>query len=80
MQCGSPVITSNVGSMKEIAGGASILIDPESVESISEAIEKILKSTTFRSELKTNSLRRSGDFSWDKTALQTLVAYHSLLE
>ncbi len=77
MACGAPVITSNVGSMKEIASGTAFLCDPLSVESIAEAMLKITKED--QNELRQKSLVRAGDFSWDKTALQTLEAYHSLL-
>jgi len=77
MACGAPVITSNIGSMKEIASGAAFLCNPESVESIAEAMLKITKED--QNELRQKSLVRAGDFSWDKTALQTLEAYHSLL-
>lgn len=78
MACGAPVVTSNIGSMKEIAGGTALLCDPESVESMAEAMVKITKEDL--SELRQKSLVRAGDFNWDKTALQTLEAYHSLLE
>lgn len=80
MSCGVPVITSNVGSMKELAGGYSVLIDPESTDSIAEGILKVLKSDSLKNELKTKGLKRSGEFSWDKTALQTLDIYHHLSE
>lgn len=79
MSCGTPVITSNVGSMKEIASGASVLIDPESPESITNGILNVLKSASLRDELKVKGLKRSGEFSWDKTTLQTLEAYRSIL-
>ena len=77
MACGTPVITSNIGSMKEIASGTALLCDPLSVESIAGAMLKITKED--QNELRQKSLVRAGDFSWDKTALQTLEAYHSLL-
>lgn len=80
MSCGCPVVTSNTGSMKEISGNASILTDPESVESIMEAMEKLLKSNTLKNDLKVRGIKRAGEFSWDKAALQTLEAYRSLLD
>ena len=76
MACGAPVITSNVGSMKEIASGTALLCDPQSVESIAEEMLKITKADI--NEFKQKSLVRAGNFSWDKTALQTLEAYNSL--
>jgi len=78
MACGAPVVTSNIGSMKEIASGVAFLCNPESVESIAGAMLKITKED--QNGLRQKSLVRAGEFSWDKTSLQTLEAYHSLLE
>ena len=80
MACGCPVVTSNLGSMKEIAAGSSVLIDPGSVGSIADGISKVLRSDKLREELRIKGLKRVGDFSWEKTALQTLEVYRSLLE
>jgi len=80
MACGCPVITSDRGSMKEISGEAAVLIDPVSVKSISGAIAKICTDSNFRTKLSQQSLKKSGEFSWDKTALQTLEVYRTILE
>ncbi len=77
MASGCPVITSNIGSMKEITGSAAILCDPESIESISQSLIKVLKED--EKDLRMKSLQKAGEYSWDKTALQTLEAYHSLV-
>jgi len=79
MACGCPVITSNIGSMKELAAGFSILVNPQNTDSIADNILKLLKSSELRQELKIKGLKRSGEFSWEKAALQTLEAYRGLL-
>ncbi len=78
MACNCPTVTSNVGSMKEVAGGAAVLAEPESVESIAGAISKILRNRKVQEELKIKGLKRAGEFSWEKTALQTLECYRLL--
>ncbi|RJR24529.1 glycosyltransferase family 1 protein [Candidatus Microgenomates bacterium] len=78
MSCGTPVITSEVGSMKEIAEGVGLLVNPQSVESIAGAISKITRSEKLREELKVKSLKRAGDFSWEKAALQTMEIYRQV--
>lgn len=78
MSCGTPVITSDIGSMKEIADGFGLLVNPESVESIAGAISKINRNEKLREELKIKSLKRAGDFSWEKAALQTMEIYREL--
>jgi glycosyltransferase involved in cell wall biosynthesis len=80
MNCGAPVITSNLGSMKEIAGGAALLVDPERVEDIAAAISKVLRSKEVKEKLKLAGEKRAKDFSWEKTALQTLEAYRQLTD
>jgi glycosyltransferase involved in cell wall biosynthesis len=50
MVCGTPVITSNLGSMKEIAGDAALLVDPYSTREIKEAIIAIVSNSSLQSE------------------------------
>ncbi|MBQ4547986.1 MAG: glycosyltransferase family 4 protein [Bacteroidales bacterium] len=66
-KCDTPVITSNVTSMPEVAADAALLVDPFSVESIADAMEKVLDEEV-RNELIENGRRRREDFSWDKAA------------
>ena len=68
MQCGTPVITSNVTSMPEIAKNAALITDPYSISSISDAMENMAKNTSLRKELIQKGLERAGDFSWNQTA------------
>ena len=78
MACGCPVITSNLGSMKEIAGESALLIEPENVESIVGAISKICRNKKVSEELKIKGFKRAGEFNWQKTASQTLEVYRAL--
>ena len=78
MSCGCPVITSNIGSMKEISGEAALLIDPLSVDNIAGVISKLCRNQKLKKEMVLKGSKRAGEFSWDKTALQTLDLYHSL--
>lgn len=64
----TPVITSNVTSMPEVAGGAALLVDPFSVESISDAMIKISSDEKLRQTLIENGIKRAKDFSWQKSA------------
>lgn len=80
MACGCPVITSETGALKEIAGKEAILVDPENIEDIVVAISKVCRNEKIRKEMVLGGLKRSGEFSWEKTALQTLEAYRSVLE
>jgi len=67
-RCGTPVITSNVTSMPEVAGDAALLVDPFDPESISLALYKIYQYNTMREELTQRGHDRQDLFTWQKTA------------
>ena len=66
-KCGTPVITSNVTSMPEVAGDAALLVDPFSEDDIAEAMAKVLDENV-RKELIEKGRVRAMDFSWDHAA------------
>lgn len=68
MNCDIPIITSNITSMPEVAQDAALLVDPFSIESISNAMLYIYKDEDMRNQLIEKGRKRKLDFSWDKTA------------
>lgn len=70
MSCDVPVITSNISSMPEVAGDAGILVDPYSVNAITEAMKKISSDTTLRHSLIEKGRVQQKKFSWEKTGDQ----------
>ena len=64
----TPVITSNITSMPEIAGNAALLINPYSVEQIAEAMYCLYSDDQLRSELINKGVARKDIFTWDRTA------------
>lgn len=66
-KCNTPVITSNVTSMPEVANDAALLVDPFNEESIADAMEKILDEEVRNDLIEKGRIRRQ-DFSWDKAA------------
>ena len=64
MQAGVPVITSNRSAMREIAGDAALLVDPESVEEIGDAMSSICENQLLTESLISKGLQRAGHFSW----------------
>jgi glycosyltransferase involved in cell wall biosynthesis len=70
--CEVPVVTSNTSSMPEAAGGAAILVNPINTNSIADGIEEALSKPK---TLITKGLKRVLDFSWRKTATETLKVY-----
>ncbi|NJM89591.1 MAG: glycosyltransferase family 4 protein [Hydrococcus sp. RU_2_2] len=72
MACGTPVITSNLSSLPEVAGSAALLIDPYNVGELAEAMQAVVEDEELRSRLSSLSLKRSGQFSWEKTGKATV--------
>lgn len=72
MACGTPVITSSTSSMPEVAGDAAELVDPHSVDALSNALLHLLKDGRRRHELVQKGLRRAAEFTWDRTSRLTL--------
>jgi glycosyltransferase involved in cell wall biosynthesis len=80
MACGAPVITSNNSSMKEVSGEAAVLVDPESVREITQAMTRLAEDSSLRAQLSEKGLKRASEFSWKKTAELTMDAYAEILE
>ncbi|MDJ0660146.1 MAG: glycosyltransferase family 1 protein [Crocosphaera sp.] len=72
MGCGTPVITSNLSSLPEVAGDAALLINPYNVEELTTAMEKIATDDEMRSQLKRLGLQQAKKFSWEMTGQKTL--------
>jgi len=68
MACGTPVITSNFGAMKEVANNAALLINPNNPIEISEGIHRLINDENLRQRLINKGLERVKMFSWTKTA------------
>lgn len=67
-RCGTPVITSNITSMPEVAGDAALLCDPYDVGSIAAAMENMASDQNLRETLINKGLERSRIFTWDAAA------------
>lgn len=79
MACGTPVITSNVSSLPEVAGDASMLINPKSVNEIYQTIDKMLKDHSYTQELIIKGYEQVKHFTWEKSARHLLEIYESVL-
>lgn len=67
MACGAAVITSQQSSLPEVAGEAALLVNPESVEAIYQALDQVWRDPALRQQLQQKSLARAAQFSWQQT-------------
>lgn len=75
MACGCPVISSDRTSIPEVVGKAALLVDPESVEAMAEAIARVLRDADLARALREGGLARSRELTWERTARLTLAVY-----
>jgi len=79
MKCGTPVITSDISCMPEIAGGAALLCDPNSPDSIAQKMSDVANSPDNNEALVTQGLERAEVFSWDITAEKLWISMEKVL-
>ena len=72
MAAGTPVITSGVSAMPEIAGGAAMLVDPRSETELRDAMRNLLTSPGRRMEMSRRGRENARRFSWTECARQSL--------
>ncbi len=75
-----PVVSSNKASLPEIFVDAAIYFDPENIEDMIKAMEKVLKDSILRDDLIKKGKERIAQFSWEKMAQQTLDIYNAVLK
>ncbi len=80
MACGTPVVVSNVSSLPEIVGEAGIKVDPTDVDGLTAALDEIITDDQLAARLGRLGLERAGQFSWQKTATETLAVYREAAE
>jgi len=78
MNCGCPVIASNISSIPEVVGDAGILINPEDTEAIASALEVLLDDKV-RHKYISQGLERAMLFTWEKTAQKHIDIYQYLV-
>ena len=67
MASGTPVITSNISSMPEVAGNAGMLVDPFNENEIFEVYKKILSDDELKKEMVQKGLEQAKKFEWKKS-------------
>jgi glycosyltransferase involved in cell wall biosynthesis len=79
MACGCPGVTSNGGSLAEVAGDGAQVFDPMDVKGMSQAIANLLCSPEQRRLWGSRALARAKCFSWRKAAEETIAVYRKVL-
>ena len=75
MACGTPVLTSRVTSLPEVAGDAAVIVNPASIDEIAEGMVQIETRPDFRDDLIKRGLERASIFTWENCARATIEYY-----
>ena len=79
MACGTPVVTSNVSSLPEVAGDAAITVAPRNIDDLANAIFSILTDANIANDLVRKGLERAKEFTWERAARQLQSVYADVL-
>ena len=79
MACGTPVITSNVSSLPEVAGDAAVMHDPMDTDAHRNAMKRFIDDEEFWLEKAAASLKQAALFSWEKCANETIAVYRAAM-
>lgn len=77
MACGCPVIVSPRGALAEVVGDAAYIVNPEQIDSIRLAMQRVATDDVARAQLRKAGLERAALFDWHRTATETLRVYEN---
>jgi alpha-1,3-rhamnosyl/mannosyltransferase len=80
MACGTPVVTSNVSSLPEVAGDAAVMMqDPLDTDALQNAMKRLIDDRAFWLQKAAASLKQAALFSWERCAKETIAVYRRAL-
>lgn len=79
MRCGTPVISSNIKGLKEVAGDAALYCDPYDIEDIKNKIELLLKDNVLRENMVNKGKIQSSKFNWKDSALEHMKLFEKVI-
>jgi glycosyltransferase involved in cell wall biosynthesis len=80
MACGTPVIASDRSALPEVVGNAGLLIDPEDVAALAQAMAGLLRDDSRRAALSRAGQAQAAKFTWPGMAQQLLALYRQILK
>ncbi len=78
MACGTPVVTSNVSCLPEVAGGAALCVPPTDVDALAQALTQAVDDESVRADLIAKGFARAREFTWERAARELVGKYQKL--
>jgi glycosyltransferase involved in cell wall biosynthesis len=79
MAAGTPVVAANRAALPEVCGDAALLVDPEDVDAIHAALDRLMRDEALAAESARRGLARAGQFTWEQAAERTWNVYQRVL-
>lgn len=79
MAVGVPVLLSDIGVHRFVAGDAALFFDPRSDESLATVIRRLCGDRGLQGDLTRRGLERAAGFTWERTAVETLKSFENAL-
>jgi glycosyltransferase involved in cell wall biosynthesis len=82
MACGTPVITSTESSLPEVTGpeGVARLVNPTDIDALAKAMAEVMVDAELQAAMSERGLARAAEFTWEKTAWETVRIYQKVLD
>lgn len=80
MMCGTPVISSNAGSLPEVGDKAALYFDPTDLTKFIALLTEVLQDKSLRNKLSKLGFEQADKFSWKETAKQTMEVYKRAIQ
>ncbi|MBA3255754.1 MAG: glycosyltransferase family 4 protein [Pyrinomonadaceae bacterium] len=80
MACGTPVVSSDRGSLPEVLGEAGRFFDPLDTRMMADTLKRVLSESDLRKEMREAGLSRAQQFTWNKAAKDTLSIFNELMK
>jgi glycosyltransferase involved in cell wall biosynthesis len=80
MHHGLPAVVGSAGALPELALGAALVVQPEDVNAIAAALERLLADAPLRQKLGEEGRRRAASFTWTQAARQTSEVLHRIAQ
>jgi glycosyltransferase involved in cell wall biosynthesis len=79
MACGTPTVVSQVSSLPEVGGNASLLADPHDASDFAAKLMQLIRDAKLRDRLVAAGLDQARKLSWRRTAERTIAIYEKVI-
>ena len=80
MASGTPVVTCDNSSLREVGGEAALYVNPEDIDSMTDIMEQFENRSLNIELMREKSILQASKFTWTVCAQKTIEVYKKCLE